>query len=610
MTDPHSPSLLLQSIIYLGAAVLAVPLSKRVGLGSVLGYLIAGMLIGPWGFGLIQNVETVLHFAEFGVVMMLFLIGLELNLHKLLALKVPIFGLGGLQVLLTATVLLGLGLLVHTDWRVAMVAGMGVAMSSTAIAAQTLKERGLMEQPAGRAGFAVLLFQDLAVIPLMLMLALLVPDHAGVGIDWKSAFKALGLVIVIVVGGDWVLRPVLRYIANTGLREIFIAFALFLIMGVAMLMQMVGLSMALGAFIAGVLLADSEYRQELELDIEPFKGLLLGLFFIAVGMSVDLGLIYQRPVLILGLALLMVAVKIALLFGLARAFQQEKLDAVVLALTLSQVGEFAFVLYAAALEHGIITTQQSALLNAVVAASMLTTPMLMLAYTRWVGRSLGKKGKGQFDEVETQRSVIVAGYGRFGQVVARLLNGIGVAPTVIEYDPNQIELVRRFGFKAYYGDITRPDVLKAAGIENAKLLVIAIDNVEAALATARYVNQHYPQVKIIARARNRTDTYEYMDMNIESIRETFHSGLEAGEQALRVLGYGAFQARRAMWRFQQYDEKVLKQMHAVRHDEQQLISQVARSRNDLVTLMQEESPQAKGLEADGWFQAKQNENRP
>lgn len=607
MTDPHSPSLLLQSIIYLGAAVLAVPLSKRVGLGSVLGYLIAGMLIGPWGFGLIQNVETVLHFAEFGVVMMLFLIGLELNLHKLLALKVPIFGLGGLQVLLTAAVVLGLGLLVHTDWRVAMVAGMGVAMSSTAIAAQTLKERGLMEQPSGRAGFAVLLFQDLAVIPLMLMLALLVPEHAGVGIDWKAAFKALALVIVIVVGGDWVLRPVLRYIANTGLREIFIAFALFLIMGVAMLMQMVGLSMALGAFIAGVLLADSEYRQELELDIEPFKGLLLGLFFIAVGMSVDLGLIYQRPVLILGLALLIVAVKIALLFGLARAFQQEKLDAVVLALTLSQIGEFAFVLYAAALERGIITTQQSALLNAVVAASMLTTPLLMLAYTRWVGRSLGKKGKGQFDEVETQRSVIVAGYGRFGQVVARLLNGIGVAPTVIEYDPNQIELVRRFGFKAYYGDITRPDVLKAAGIENAKLLVIAIDNVEAALATARYVKQHYPHVKIIARARNRTDTYEYMDMNIDSIRETFHSGLEAGEQALRVLGYGAFQARRAMWRFQQYDEKVLRQMHAVRHDEQQMISQVARSRKDLITLMQEESPQAKGLEADGWFQAKQNE---
>lgn len=592
MTEPYIPPLLLQSITYLGAAVIAVPISKRIGLGSVLGYLIAGLIIGPWGLGFIQEVETVLHFAEFGVVMMLFLIGLELEPEKLWALRVPIFGLGGLQVLTTALLITGIGLLFKVDWRLAVVAGMGVAMSSTAIAVQTLNERGFLKQPSGHSAFSVLLFQDLAVIPLLLCLSLLAPQTAGSTFDWLAALRALVLIVAIVLGGNYLLRPILQYIANTGMREIFIAFALLLIIGVAVLMQSVGLSMALGAFLAGVLLADSEYRQELELDIEPFKGLLLGLFFIAVGMSVDIGLILQKPLLVFGLACVFVLLKIGLLFQLARLFKLSNADAIIFALTLSQVGEFAFVLFATASQQFVISAPQASLLNAVVAISMLTTPLLMLLHRLWLSKNLNAKKSMNFDQVETARLVIVAGYGRFGQVITRLLNGIGMPPTVIEYDPNQIELVRRFGLKAYYGDITRPDVLEAAGIAKAKLLIIAIDNVEAALETAKFVRQHYPQVKIIARARNRTDAYEYMDMQIDCVRETFHSALQAGEQALVALGYGEFQAHRTLWQFRQHDEKMLTLSHPDRNDEQKLITNNARARQDLIDLLGKEMPES------------------
>jgi monovalent cation:proton antiporter-2 (CPA2) family protein len=595
----HAPSILLQGVVYLGAAVLAVPISRRIGLGSVLGYLLAGILIGPWGLGLIHDVESVLQFAEFGVVMMLFLIGLELEPDKLWNLRMPIFGLGGMQVLLTMLPVTALGLAFHLDWRIALVIGMGVAMSSTAIAVQTLSERGMLPQPSGQIAFAVLLFQDLAVIPLMLGLALLVPQTNGMHVDWMVVLRGLALIVVIVMGGNFVLRPVLRYIANTGMREIFVAFALFLIMSVALLMQSVGLSMALGAFLAGVLLADSEYRQELELDIEPFKGLLLGLFFIAVGMSVDVGLIIQRPVLVLSLALGFVLLKILLLFGFAKGFKQSNSDSVIFALTLSQIGEFAFVIYSTAAQMHIFSASQASLLNAVVAISMLTTPLIMLLYSYSTKHRL--KPDKAFDEIEAHRQVIVAGYGRFGQVVSRLLNGVGIAPTVIEYDPNQIETVRRFGFKGYYGDITRPDVLEAAGIATAKLIVIAIDDVEASLSTAKYVKEHYPQVEILVRARNRTDTYQYMELGLPSVRETFHSALVVGQEALKKLGFGAYQARRIAWQFQQHDEKILKEALLIRHDQQKLITHSAQSRQDLSDLLHRELTQRVGDDQDSGF---------
>ncbi len=595
----EAPSFLLQGIVYLGAAVVAVPLSKRVGLGSVLGYLLAGILIGPWGLGLISNVETVLHFAEFGVVMMLFLIGLELEPEKLWEMRGPIFGLGGLQVLLTVAVTSGLALALHLDWRLSLVAGMGVAMSSTAIALQIINERGWFKQPAGQSAFSVLLFQDLAVIPMLLGLSMLAPQSDAHGVDWTAALRAILLVAVIVFGGNYGLRPILRYIANTGMREIFIAFALFLIMGVAMLMQYVGLSMGLGAFLAGVLLADSEYRQELELDIEPFKGLLLGLFFIAVGMSVDIGLILHKPLLIFGLALGLVAVKIILLFGLSRFFKHSYADAFVFALTLSQIGEFAFVVHNTALQLQVIGSQPASMLNAVVAISMITTPLLMFAYQR-VSRKNYNKPRA-FDSIETERQVIIAGYGRFGQVVSRLLNGAKIAPTVIEHDPNQIELIRRFGSKAYYGDISRPDVLEAAGIAKARLLVIAIDDVKAAVETAKYVQLHYPQVKIIARARNRTDAFDYMELGIENVRETFHSALEVAESSLVNLGYGKFQAHKMMWQFKKHDELMMQESLAIRDDEKQRISHSAKSRRDLMALLSQESQQQALASQDAGF---------
>lgn len=589
MTEAHAPSLLLQGIVYLGAAVIAVPVSKRIGLGSVLGYLLAGILIGPWGFGLIDNVETVLHFAEFGVVMMLFLIGLELEPEKLWEMRTPIFGLGGLQVLLTLGVTTILALSFKMDWRLSVVMGMGVAMSSTAIAIQILNERGLLRLPAGQSAFSVLLFQDLAVIPLLLGLSMLAPESSGHGIDWLAALRALLLIAVIIVGGNYCLRPILRYIANTGMREMFIAFALFLIMGVAMLMQYVGLSMGLGAFLAGVLLADSEYRQELELDIEPFKGLLLGLFFIAVGMSVDIGLIFKQPLLIVGLALGLVTLKVTLLFGLGKVFKHSSADSIIFALTLSQIGEFAFVIHNTALQLQVIGQQQASMLNAVVAISMMSTPVLMYLHQKSCNKNYNPQRV--FDRFEVERKVIVAGYGRFGQVVVRLLNGVNIAPTVIEHDPNQIELIRRFGLKAYYGDISRPDVLEAAGIAKAKLLIIAIDDVETALAVTRYVRQHFPQVKLIVRARNRTDAYEYMEMGVENIRETFHSALVAAESSLVSLGYRKFQAHKMMWKFKQHDEHMMQESLSIRNDEKQRISHNAKSRRDLMALLSQESAQ-------------------
>jgi glutathione-regulated potassium-efflux system ancillary protein KefC len=587
MNEIHIPPLLLQSIIYLGAAIIAVPLSKRIGLGSVLGYLIAGIIIGPWGLGLIAEVETVLHFAEFGVVMMLFLIGLELDLDKLWDLRLPIFGLGGLQVLATIAVAASIAVGFGLDWRLALVAAMGIAMSSTAIAVQTMTERGVLQQPTGQAAFSVLLFQDLAVIPLMLLLALLVPHSASAGVEWLNIAKAVGVILFVVLAGKYLLRPVLRYIANTGLREIFIAFALFLVMGVALLMQLVGLSMALGAFLAGVLLADSEYRQELELDIDPFKGLLLGLFFIAVGMSVDLGLVWQAPLMIVGLALGLVLLKILLLYPLARRFGHCKADALMFALVLSQIGEFAFVLFSTASQLGALDPQSASTLNAIVAVSMLTTPLLMLIYGRWAQRTLNKSVEGH-DDFETQRPIIIAGFGRVGQVLTRLLNGVGTPPTVIEYDPNQIELVRQFGFKAYYGDITRPDVLEAAGIAQARLFVLAIDDPEDALETARYVKTHYPHVRILARARNRTHAFDFMALEIEVVRETFFSALHLAEKMLREIGYDQAKASRAVQHFRKHDERMMQESLSIRHDDEKLIENSHRAREELARLLRQE----------------------
>ena len=571
-----------QALIYLAAGVIAVPLFKKLGLGSVLGYLAAGMAIGPWGLRLIDHPQTVLHFAEFGVVMLLFLIGLELDPKRLWTLRRPIFGMGSVQVVVTVAAVAGLAWALGQPPVVALVAGMGFAMSSTAIALASLQEKRLLSTPGGQAGFSVLLFQDLAVIPLLLTVGLL---GGKASLDWGAAAVGVGLIAALITGGRLLLRPALRIIAGTRLREVFVAAALLLVIGMAVLMESVGLSMALGAFLAGVILADSEYREELEIDIEPFKGLLLGLFFIAIGMSVDLGLFVRSPLLVLGLAFGIVLLKVLILFPVANLFGYcGRADAGLFAVALSQVGEFAFVLFAAA--GPLLPSATLALLNAAVALSMLTTPLLFIAYQRIVGRRLAPA---KSDVVDEGNPVIVAGFGRSGQVVTRVLNGLRISATLIDHDPNQVELVRRFGNPAYYGDASRLDVLERAGLARARLLVVAVDDEEAALRMVRQVRRRYPGLAIIARAHSRTDGYEYMDLGVPAVRETFGSALDAAELALRSLGYGPVGARRVITQFRRHDEEMMEQQAPHRGKTRQLIALNLQGRSDLEALLARES---------------------
>jgi glutathione-regulated potassium-efflux system protein KefB len=568
-----------QALIYLAAGVIAVPLFKKLGLGSVLGYLAAGMVIGPWGLRLIGHPQTVLHFAEFGVVMLLFLIGLELDPQRLWTLRRPIFGMGAVQVVATAAVFAVIAWALGQPPVVALIAGMGLAMSSTAIALASLQERNLLSTPGGQAGFSVLLFQDLAVIPLLLTVGLLSDGKSA--LDWKAAAVGVALIAALITGGRLLLRPALRTIAQTRLREVFVAAALLLVIGIAVLMEAVGLSMALGAFLAGVILADSEYRQELELDIEPFKGLLLGLFFIAIGMSVDLGLFLRTPLLVLGLALGIVALKAALLFPIANLFGYcGRADAGLFAVALSQVGEFAFVLFAAA--GSLLPPETLALLNAAVALSMLTTPLAFLLYEKIATRQLAERAADVADE---GNPVIIAGFGRFGQIVSRVLNGLRIRATLIDHDPNQVELVRRFGNPAYYGDASRLDVLERAGIARARLLIMAIDDEELALRTVREVRRRYRGLAIIARAHSRTDAYEYLDLGVPAVRETFGSALDAAEAALRSLGHGPLAARRVVTQFRRHDEEMTELMSPHRGEVKQLIALNQQGRRDLERLL-------------------------
>jgi len=576
-----------QALIYLAAGVIAVPIFRRLGLGSVLGYLVAGVVIGPGGLRFVSEPEAILHFAEFGVVLLLFLVGLELEPRRLWQMRRSILGMGAVQVLLTMVVFAALGWGFGVPAKVALVAGMGFAMSSTAIALATLQEKSLLATPGGQAGFSVLLFQDIAVIPLLLLLAFLRPGQDAEGFDWMAPAQAIGVIVGLVAAGRLLLRPVLRFVANTRQREIFVGFALLLVIGIAALMTQVGLSMALGAFLGGVLLADSEYRHQIELDIEPFKGLLLGLFFIAVGMSVDLGLFVRSPLLVIGLALGVVAVKAALLYPIAKTFGYcGRPDATLFALILSQVGEFAFVLFAAA--GSILPRPVLDVLNAVVAVSMLATPLLLMLYEKVLMPRFTAGPEREPDVIEEQNPVIIAGFGRFGQVVARVLAGMKIRSTVVDYDPNQIELVRRFGNKAYYGDATRLDLLEAAGAGKAKLLVVAVDDPESAMRIVKEARKHFRHLKVVARARSRTDAFDYHDLNVPAVRETFGSALEASEMALRALDFGPIAARRVVARFRRHDEELIGEQASHRGDVKKLVAVSQQGREDLERLLAEE----------------------
>ena len=583
-----SHGFIAQALVFLVAGVIAVPLARRLGLGSVLGYLLAGVAIGPWGLALISDAGTVLQFSELGVVMLLFLIGLELNAQRVWALRRAIFGLGGAQVALTIAAVTAIAALLGAPPVAGAVAGMGLAMSSTAIGLATLGEKNLLGTPGGQASFAVLLFQDLAVVPLLIVLGALGGEAAG--LDWA---KALGMIAALILAGRLLVRPVLRFVAEARLREVFVGFSLLVVLGTAALMEWAGLSMALGAFLAGVMLAESEYRHEIELDLEPFKGLLLGLFFIAVGMSIDLGLFLRAPGLVLAVALGVVLLKLAILFPIAQLFGYcNRADAAVFALALSQAGEFAFVLFGAA--GPLLPGESGAVLNAAVALSMLTTPLLFIAYERLRPRSREARSP---DAIRESNPVIVAGFGRFGQVVMRVLRGLSIGATVIDHDPGQIDTVRRFGWKAYYGDATRLELLEAAGAGSARLLLVAIDDAAAAMQLVKRVRARFPQLAIVVRAHSRTDAYEYAEMGVPAVREVFGSALEAAAQVLKRLDYAESDVERIVRRFKAYDEGQIARNAPYRHDMKKLVALTEQGRRDIADLLAAESASAPKIDA-------------
>ncbi len=565
--------LLEQAAVFLLTAVLLVPLFQRLKLGAVLGYLGAGMLIGPWVLGMIGDVESTLQFAEFGVVLLLFLVGLELQPSRLWVLRRPVFGLGGTQVLATGIALSALGLAFGLSWQAALVAGFGLAMSSTALVLASLAERKQLATRHGREAFAVLLFQDLSVIPLLALLPLLSDSGAHAAGGWISAAKALAVIAVVVAASRLVVRPVLKAVASYGGREVFTAAALLLVIGAALVMEKIGLSPSLGAFLAGVLLADSEFRHELEADIEPFKSLLLGLFFIAVGMSANLALVWNRPLTVFGLAAGLTIAKFVLMYAIARIGRAPNETAQRLAVAVSQGGEFAFVLFTAAGSLGVFEAGTAELLVVVVTVSMLFSPPLFELHERFLARWLEGHATPEFDTIaEPGNPVIIAGYGRVGQIVSRILRMCGVPFTALEVSYQQVDFVRRFGNKVYYGDASRLELLEAAKAGEAKLFVLAIDDVEASVKTAAIVRKHFPQVPILARARNRVHLFRLRDLGVKLIwRETFSASLDMARHTLLSLGFGIAASERAVSLFKQHDEQRLEAQYAVQHDEVQLI---------------------------------------
>ena len=577
-----------EALIYLLAALVAVPLAKRLGLGSVIGYLIAGGVIGPYALNLAGSAADVMHFAEFGVVMMLFVVGLELRPALLWQMRHPILGLGGLQVAGTA---LAIGLVASRfglPWQSGLAVGLILAMSSTAIVLQSLAERGLMKTPGGEASFAVLLFQDIAVIPIIALMPLLATQPARNGAapasesglraglpGWEQALLVVGAVALIVVAGRFLLRPFFRYIAQTKLREMFTATALFLVVGIALLMQKLGLSPALGTFMAGVVLAESEYRVQLEADIEPFKGLLLGLFFISVGASIDFSLIARQPGAIVLIVAGLLLLKFIVLLLLSRVFRLKAGEGFLLAFALAQGGEFAFVLFAFATQNGVLPIEIASLLVAAVALSMAAAPLLFTIHHKWV-RPLLQKCEPQRapDEIdEHDNPVILAGFGRFGHIVGRVLRANGFGTTVLDHDADQVEMLGRYGMKSFYGDASRLELLQAAGAERAKLFVLAIDDEAKALEIIELVQREFPRLKILARATSRQHAYEILRLGVNQVyRETLGSALDLSIDALRELGMDERRARRVAEIFREHDEAAVREMARLEDVDDEYIS--------------------------------------
>ena len=572
---------LLLAFVFLIAGVVAVPIAARLGLGSVLGYLIAGIVISPFLAWLHVDVISIQHFAEFGVVMMLFLVGLELEPKLLWSMRAKLLGLGGGQVLLTTLAVMAIAMGFGLVWSVALAVGLVMALSSTAIVLQTLSEKGLMKSDGGQSTFSVLLFQDIAVIPMLALVPLLAlpeltqalsdstvitdGDHSGASMslvaglpNWGAALVTLGAIATVIVAGSYLTGPIFRFIAVAQLRELFVATALLIVIGIALLMSLVGLSPALGTFLAGVVLANSEYRHELESDIDPFKGLLLGLFFMTVGAGINFGLLFDSLSTILGLTLGLMALKVAVLYVLAVTFKLGGTDRWLFSLGLAQAGEFGFVLLSFTVSSAVIPVDLADRLLLIVALSMLLTPALFILYDRILAPRFSALDEREMDVIEEHCEIIIAGHGRVGGIVSRILRGSGMTPMVIDFSSKQLEILKSFDVHAYYGDATRPDLLHAAGIAEAKLFVIAIDDKDQITALAKYVHHHYPNLHVVARAVDRNHVYDLWHVGCRDIiRDTYDSSLRMGRSAIEALGYSSDQAQRMTEAFTDIDRQFM-----------------------------------------------------
>ncbi|MCW8795870.1 MAG: monovalent cation:proton antiporter-2 (CPA2) family protein, partial [Chlorobium sp.] len=606
----HEGGFFFQAFVYLTAAVVSVPVAKKLGLGSVLGYLIAGIIIGPFVLGLIgEEGQNVMQFAEFGIIMMLFLIGLELKPSMIWKLKGSIFGMGGAQVFITALIVMAIALMFGLQWKTSLALGLVLALSSTAIVLQTLHEKGLMKTDGGQNSFSVLLFQDIAIIPILAILPLLATGHAAVheahgeggpqafqawmdGLPiWGQTITVLGVVAGIIVAGRYLVNPAFRLIARTRLREMFTAAALLLVIGITVLMGMVGLSPALGAFIAGVVLAQSEYRHELETNIEPFKGLLLGLFFISVGASIDFLVIASNPLVILELVAALIVLKFIILASIGRVFRMSFDNILLFALALAEGGEFAFVLFSFGLNNGVFEASLVNPLIAVVALSMAMTPLLVLLNEKLIQPRFGTKEMPEKvpDRIDKKSRVIVAGFGRVGSVVGRFMQANDEEATYLDADPDNVELLRKMGLQVFYGDASRSGLLEAAGAAEAELLVIVEDNVEKVVEIARTARKYFPHLEIISRASGWDDSYELIDMGVRNIYlDTLDSALRIGSDVLSRLGHRKYRIRRAMNTFRRHEERHVYELAEMRHDKKELIRATKQRIEDLEQLMMDE----------------------
>lgn len=611
-----------QAFVYLAAAVISVPIAKKLGLGSVLGYLIAGIIIGPFVLGLVgEGGQSVMEFAEFGIIMMLFLIGLELKPAMIWKLKGSILGMGGVQVSSTALLVMAIALFFGLQWQTALALGLVLALSSTAIVLQTLHEKGLMQTDGGQNSFSVLLFQDIAIIPILAIMPLLATVHtsehvenggggyhaASTWIDglpiWGQTSAVLGVVAGIIFTGRYLINPSFRLIAKTGLRELFTAAALLLVIAITILMGKVGLSPALGAFIAGVVLAQSEYRHELETNIEPFKGLLLGLFFISVGASIDFHVIASNPGLILELVAALVALKFLVLVAIGRMFRMSFDNILLFALALAEGGEFAFVLFSFGLNNGVFEASLVNPLIAVVALSMAMTPLLVLLNEKLVQPRFGTKEKEEKkpDMIDKKSRVIIAGFGTVGSTVGRFMQANDEEATYLDPDPDNVDLLRKMGLQVFYGDASRSNLLHAAGAAEAELLIIAVDDAEKAVEIAKTARKYFPHLEIIARTSGWEDSYELIGMGVKNIYlDTLDSSLRIGSDALSRLGHRKYNVMRAMKTFRKYEEQHLHELAEMRHDKKKLIRATKQRIEDLEKLMLEEREELHKDKDMGW----------